>query len=39
MLRKLVERSKEWPMGPAVVNAAYDPTQNSISKSDFYSLD
>ena len=23
---------KEWPFGPAVVNAAYMPSQNSISK-------
>jgi predicted metalloendopeptidase len=26
-----VDKSKEWPMGPAVVNAAYEPTQNSIT--------
>ena len=26
-----VEREREWPMGPAIVNAAYDPSQNSIT--------
>lgn len=26
-----VDREKEWPMGPAIVNAAYDPSQNSIT--------
>lgn len=31
-LRKPVDRSHEWPMGPAVVNAAYQPDQNSISQ-------
>lgn len=31
-LRKKVDRAKEWPMGAATVNAAYDPTQNAMSK-------
>lgn len=26
-----VDKEKEWPMGPAIVNAAYDPSQNSIT--------
>lgn len=26
-----VDREREWPMGPAIVNAAYDPSQNSIT--------
>jgi hypothetical protein len=25
-----------WPMPPAIVNAAYEPTQNSISESQNY---
>lgn len=30
-LGKEVDRDREWPMGPAIVNAAYDPSQNSIT--------
>ena len=31
-LNQDVNWEKEWPMGPALVNAAYMPPQNSISK-------
>ena len=31
-LNESVNWDKEWPMGPAVVDAAYMPSQNSISK-------
>ena len=30
---KPVDLNKDWPMGPAIVNAMYSPEQNSISKS------
>ncbi|KAI1297234.1 Neprilysin-1 [Halotydeus destructor] len=29
--KKEVDLSHEWPMGPSIVNAAYEPTQNSIT--------
>ena len=31
-LNEPVDKEYEWPMGPALVNAAYIPSQNSISK-------